>query len=153
MIQQGSWLIETSNHAERLHFEDIYEITVPELISEYELERFEIDPAIKAFVFLEYNGDADKIIRLEDGDKAVVYGDGCYGLPFNTCGMAVLEVACAREVLTRQWVVENSPYQIDAGDMDEWGNFDNFDDPQDVIDYEPLLNGLETEEVIFVRQL
>lgn len=153
MIVQGTWLIETSKHCERAYFEDLYEITVPELIKEYELERFEIDPKIKAFVFLEYDGDANKIIRLEEGDKAVVYGEGHYGCPFNTCGMAVLEVACYREVLTRQWVVENSPYQIDAGDMDEWYNFDEFKHPQDLIDYEPLLNGLEPEEVIFVRQL
>lgn len=153
MIQQGNWLIETSNHAERNYFEDMYEIDVETLIKDYELKRFEINPDVRAFVFLEYNGDVNKIIRLEKGDSAVVFGDGSYGLPFNTCGMAVLRVRCAREVLVREWIVEHSPYQINDGDMDEWNEFDDFNHPQDIIDYEPLLNGLEPEEVIFVRQL
>lgn len=149
MIVQGDALIETSIEKERIFFEDLYEITVPDLIKDYELTRFEIDPKIKAFAFMEYDMEAVKIIRLQEGDKAVVFGEGCYNLPFNTCGMAVLEVYSAAG-FNHQWVVENSPYQMQEDDceFEEAGKY-----PEDIIAYEPILNGLEPDEVIFVRQL
>lgn len=149
MIEQGRWLMQTSVEAERLEFEDLYDITVPKLIEDYELERFEIDPKVKAFVFLEYDGEANKIIRLQEFDSATIYGEGCYGLPINTCGMAVLEVYSGSG-FTHQWVVENSPYELTDGDS-EWDEM--YRSPEGVIAYEPLLNGLAPEEVMFVRQL
>lgn len=155
MKQEGRWLIQTSQKPELDWFIDMYNMNVYKLIKDYQLERFEVDK--KAFVFLEYDGSVNKIIRLLNDDKAVVYGEGCYNLPFNTDGIAVLEVYDSETQVTTQWVVENSPYELQPAsdlDFDEYSDWDEMGkEAEDYIDDEPLLNGLTVNQVTFVRQL
>ena len=148
MKQQGNWLCKTSEEHYRKWFEDLYEITVPDLIKDYELQRFEVKQ--KAFVFLEYNGDVNGIIRLNEGDKAVIYGDGRWGLPVNTDGIAVLEITEADGTF-HQWVITDSPYELEDDEDPEWDDLGK--DPLGLIEYEPMLWFLKLKEVMFIRQL
>lgn len=149
MIVQGNWLTQTNTESGLKYFEDVYEMSVQELIKDYCLDRFEVPQ--RAFVFME-PGDThvNGIYVLEDGERAVVYGGGCYDLPFNTDGMAVLEVFNRHDQLVGQFVVENSPYELPEGD-EEWENIESTG--EQIIVKHSILNGLTADEVTFVQQL
>lgn len=117
----GRLIDETSEEVGRKYFVDMYNVTPEVYIERYELDVFtkEIED-VKAFVHLEYDGVIAHAVLLEEGDTAVVKGGGCYGLPFNTDGMAFLEVAEKNKILKRQFCYDNSPYQLTADDDEEW---------------------------------
>lgn len=151
---------ETSSEVGRKFFIDMYNMTPEVYIERYELDEFtkEIE-GVKAFVHLEYDGVIAHAILLEEGDTAVVKGGGCCGLPFNTDGMAFLEVAEKNKFLKRQYCYDNSPYQLTTDD-EEWYEFDTEYDETDEIkqkfvnDVNVLFNtNLSFEEIIFVRML
>jgi hypothetical protein len=156
----GRLIDETSEEVGRKYFVDMYNMTPEVYIDRYELDEFTTEiEGVKAFVHLEYDGEIAHAILLEDGDKAVVKGGGCNGQPFNTDGMAFLEVAEKNKMLKRQFCYDNSPYQLTEDD-DEW--FEFFIDYEDighiqqhfVEDINTLFGtNLNFDEIIFVRML
>jgi len=157
----GRLIDETSTEVGRKYFVDMYEMTPEVYIERYELDEFtkEIE-GVKAFVHLEYDGEIAHAILLEDGDTAVVKGGGWHGQPFNTDGMAFLEVAEKNKMLKRQFCYDNSPYQLTEDD-DEW--FEFFIDYEDIgkiqerlVDEVNIIFGTDNisyDEIIFVRML
>ena len=106
-------------------FNEMYECTPDDIIKDYELEPFVIDK--RAVVVLEYDGKIVHAVNMDAGEVATVWGEGCYGNPFNTDGIAFLDVESILGV--RRFAYTNSPYELTEDD-DEWFGFE--------IDYEQI---------------
>ncbi|WCO82081.1 hypothetical protein vBPpSSYP_99 [Pseudomonas phage vB_PpS_SYP] len=106
-------------------FNEMYECTPDDIIKDYELEPFLIDKRVIAV--LEYDGEIVHAVHLDAGEIGTVWGEGCHDRPFNTDGMAFLDVESVLGV--RRFCYQNSPYELTEDD-NEW--FDFF------IDYEGI---------------
>lgn len=116
---------EVSTEAGAAFFFGQYDMTPQEVINSYDLEGFVIDKRV--VVVLEYDGEIVHTVHIERGEVAKVWGEGCYGNPFNTDGIAFLDVT--NKLGTRRFAYTNSPYALTEDD-DEWFEF--------CIDYERL---------------
>lgn len=126
-------------------FEDLYEMTIPELIKDYELEPIKVPEGIKAIVFPEYDGFVNGAFLIDEGETVIAYSEGCYDTVFNTSGMVVMELWRDGERVA-QWLIENSPYEMSKQDFEEE------DIDLDKI-FAQLPDYLTMENTIFVRQL
>lgn len=141
----GKWLDRTDTPEGKAWFEDFYEITIPKLIKDYELEEIKVPDHIKSIVFPEYDGTINGVYIIDEGETVIAYSEGCYNTVFNTSGMVVMELWRDGERVA-QWLIENSPYEMSKKD------FEDEDIDLDEI-FAKLPDGLTMENTIFVRQL
>lgn len=141
----GKWLERTDTPEGQAWFEDFYEITITDLIKDYELEPITVPAGIRAIVFPEDDGAINQVFLIDEGETIVAYSEGCYDTVFNTSGMVVMELWRDNERVA-QWLIENSPYEMSKQD------FDDEDIDLDRI-FAKLPAGLTMENTIFVRQL
>ena len=141
----GKWLGRTDTPDGKAWFEDFYEMTIPKLIKDYELEEIKVPDHIKAIVFGEDDGTINGVYIIDEGETVIAYSEGCYNTVFNTSGMVVMELWREGERVA-QWLIENSPYEMSKKD------FEDEDIDLDEI-FAKLPDGLTMENTIFVRQL
>lgn len=141
----GNWLERTDTPKGKAWFEEFYEMTIPDLIKDYDLDPITVHPNIKAIVFPESNASINQTFLIEAGETVVAYSEGCYDTVFNTSGMVVMELWRDGERIA-QWLIENSPYEMSKQD------FEDEDIDLDKI-FAQLPDGLTMENTIFVRQL
>lgn len=141
----GKWLGRTDTPDGKAWFEDFYEMTIPKLIKDYELEEIKVPDHIKAIVFPEDDGTINGVYIIDEGETVIAYSEGCYNTVFNTSGMVVMELWRQGERVA-QWLIENSPYEMSKKD------FEDEDIDLDEI-FAKLPDGLTMENTIFVRQL
>lgn len=141
----GKWLERTDTPDGQAWFEDFYEMTIPELIKDYELDPITVPASIMAIVFPEYDGTINQAFLIDEGETVIAYSEGCYDTVFNTSGMVVMELWRGGERVA-QWLIENSPYEMSKQD------FEDDDIDLDGI-FANLPAGLTMENTIFVRQL
>lgn len=141
----GKWLGRTDTPEGKAWFEDFYEITIPDLIKDYELEPITVPDGIMAIVFPEYDGTINQTFLIDEGETVIAYSEGCHDTVFNTSGMVVMEL-WRDGGRVAQWVIENSPYEMSRQDFEE-----------EEIDLDEIFaklpDGLTMENTIFVRQL
>lgn len=141
----GKWLERTDTPEGQAWFEDFYEMTIPELIKDYELEPITVPAGIMAILFPEYDGTMNQAFLIDEGETVIAYSEGCYDTVFNTSGMVVMELWRGGERIA-QWLVENSPYEMSKQDFEE--------EDIDVGEiFAKLPDYLTMENTIFVRQL
>lgn len=141
----GRWLERVDTIEGKAWFEDFYEITIPDLIKDYELEPIMVPSHIKAIVFPDYDGFVNGAFLIDEGETVIAYSEGCYDTVFNTSGMVVMELWRDGDRIA-QWLIENSPYEMSKKD------FEDEDIDLDEI-FAKLPDGLTMENTIFVRQL
>lgn len=141
----GRWLERVDTIEGKAWFEDFYEITIPDLIKDHELEPIMVPSHIKAIVFPEGDGFVNGAFLIDEGETVIAYSEGCYDTVFNTSGMVVMELWRDGDRIA-QWLIENSPYEMSKKD------FEDEDIDLDEI-FAKLPDGLTMENTIFVRQL
>lgn len=147
----GEYLTRTSNEADLRWFMDVYEIHPEVYKSEYELVPHKLPKHIKAIIHVNSDGHIDQQFIIEEGDEVTVWSGGCCDTTFNTDGMAFLEVVGGRTGTFAQWVLDNSPYELDADDFNDMGT-----SPQKLLSdglFQLSKERLLPSEVIFVTQL
>lgn len=137
----GKWLTQTDTVSGRNYFEDMYEMTVQDLILDYKLDRRAFPEGKNVLVLLEYDGLINQAFIFEEGDEVFVWGQGCCDTVFNTDGIAVMEVFNQGDKLG-EWVLDNSPFELSDDDVVE-AEFDHSHLPE----------GIKYEQVVFVQQL
>lgn len=141
----GKWIKRTDTPEGKEWMEDMYEMTIPELIENYELDPIKVPTGIMAIIFPEDDGTMNQAFLIHEGETVIAYSEGCYDTVFNTSGMVVMELWRGGERIA-QWLIENSPYEMSKQDFEDEGI--EVDDL-----FAQLPDYLTMENTIFVRQL
>lgn len=117
----GKSLLRVDTAEGKAYFNDVYEVSVWQVIVDGELDVFHLTlcDTFKHIAVVGYQGAIDQTFTLDTDDHLIVYSEArCEGL-FNTDGMAFIRLVKEDKVdeTIAMWCLRNSPYDLSEEDL------------------------------------